>query len=30
LGPAATFMPASMMGCVILSRSVVTVRICSG
>jgi hypothetical protein len=29
LGPAATFMPASMMGCWILKRSVMGVRICS-
>lgn len=29
LGPAATFMPASIIGCCILRRSVVTVRICS-
>lgn len=29
LGPAATFMPASMIGWLIFKRSVVTVRICS-
>lgn len=29
LGPAATFIPASMMGWLIFKRSVVTVRICS-
>jgi hypothetical protein len=29
LGPAATFMPASMTGCLIFSRSVSFVRICS-
>lgn len=28
-GPAATFIPASMMGWLIFKRSVVTVRICS-
>jgi len=30
LGPAATFMPASMTGCLIFRRSVIVVLICCG